>query len=67
MSVMQEDSKPRSHEFTVRHYGLLEQMLLSGLRQSAPDPDMADRFKLLSEGNRRQSPSETEFVAVGVN
>jgi hypothetical protein len=39
MSVMQEDGKPLSHEFTVRHYGLLEQMLLNGLRQSAPDPN----------------------------
>jgi hypothetical protein len=39
MSVMQEDGKPLSHEFTVRYYGLLEQVLLSGLRQSAPNPD----------------------------
>jgi hypothetical protein len=39
MPVMQEDGKPLSHEFTVRQYGLLEQMLLSGLRQGAPNPD----------------------------
>jgi hypothetical protein len=28
---------------------------------------MAGRFKLLLDGNREQRPSETEFVAVGVN
>ena len=28
---------------------------------------MAGRFELLLEGNRKQRPSETEFVAVGVN
>jgi hypothetical protein len=39
MSVMQEDGKSLSHEFTVRHDGLLEQMLLSRLRQSAPNPN----------------------------
>jgi len=46
---MQEDRKPRSHEFTVRHYGLLEQVLLSGLRQSAPNPDNS-----LSQGAKEQ-------------
>jgi len=28
---------------------------------------MAGRFELLLDGNREQRPSETEFVAVGVN
>ena len=28
---------------------------------------MAGRFELLLDGNRKQRPSETEFVAVGVN
>ena len=28
---------------------------------------MTGRFRLLLDGNRRQRPSETEFVAVGVN
>jgi hypothetical protein len=49
MSVMQEDGKPLSHEFTVRHHGLLEQMLLSGLRQSAPNPDSS-----LSQSAKKQ-------------
>src|SRR6267142_2067621 len=29
--------------------------------------EMAGRFELLLDGNRKQRPSETEFVAVGVN
>jgi hypothetical protein len=39
MFVMQEDGKLLSQRFTVRHYGLLEEVLLNGSRQIAPNPN----------------------------
>jgi len=37
-------------------------------RYALPAPlGMAGRFELLLDGNREQRPSETEFVAIGVN
>src|SRR5712671_506870 len=39
-----------------------------GAQNALPAPlGMAGRFELLLDGNREQRPSETEFVAVGVN
>src|SRR5258705_8575307 len=39
-----------------------------GAPYALPAPlGMAGRFELLLEGNREQRPSETEFVAIGVN
>jgi hypothetical protein len=44
----------------------VQEMIGAQYALSAP-LGMAGRFELLLDGNREQRPSETEFVAVGVN